>query len=137
MAGHGEKRSRKQEAAILALLSQPSLAHAAQAAGIGERTLRRWLKDPAFQMALQEAKQALVSQALARLQAGLNEAVSVLRVAMLRADVPWPSRIQAARIWLEAAVYGTELEDMAGKVQELLLWRQEQRRETSNGVFSH
>jgi hypothetical protein len=48
MKGHGEKLSRKQEHTIAALLTAPSVAEAAQSAGVGEPTLYRWLKEPAF-----------------------------------------------------------------------------------------
>ena len=44
MRGHGEKLSRKQEALISALLLAPTLAEAAQAAGIHEATAWRWLR---------------------------------------------------------------------------------------------
>ena len=39
MSGHGEKRSRKQDAAIVALLSEPTIAGAATRAGVSEPTL--------------------------------------------------------------------------------------------------
>ena len=39
MSGHGEKLTRKQEAAIAALLLQPTITAAAAAVGIGEATL--------------------------------------------------------------------------------------------------
>jgi transposase-like protein len=48
MAGHGEKLGRKQEEAIAALLSQRNIEEAARAAGVGTRTLIRWLKLPEF-----------------------------------------------------------------------------------------
>ena len=40
--------SRKQDAAIGALLSRPTISAAAESVGIGEATLRRWLKAPGF-----------------------------------------------------------------------------------------
>jgi hypothetical protein len=49
MAGHGEKFGRKKEDAIVALLSQRNVEDAARAAGIGARTLLRWLQTPEFQ----------------------------------------------------------------------------------------
>ena len=38
--GHGEKLSRKQEQAVVALLTMPTIRKAAEKAGVGERTLR-------------------------------------------------------------------------------------------------
>ena len=45
IVGHGAKIARKREDAIAALLTQPTVAAAAGVAGIGEKTLRRWLQD--------------------------------------------------------------------------------------------
>ena len=49
--GHGEKLTRKQEQAVAALLEQPTVLRAATVAGVSERTLRLWLKDPGFKAA--------------------------------------------------------------------------------------
>src|SRR5688572_27719597 len=42
MNGHGERLSRKQEQAVVALLEQPTLGQAAAAVGVNEKTLRSW-----------------------------------------------------------------------------------------------
>jgi len=44
--GHGSKFGRKKEDAIAALLTQRNVEEAARVAGIGTRTLIRWLKIP-------------------------------------------------------------------------------------------
>ena len=51
MTGHGEKLTRKQEQAIACLLAEATLTAAASHCGIGEATLRRWLRDPQFEAA--------------------------------------------------------------------------------------
>src|SRR5260370_41508656 len=56
MAGHGEKFGRKKEDAIAALLSQPSVEQAARVAGVGTRTLVRWLQVPEFKAAYHKAR---------------------------------------------------------------------------------
>ena len=43
MTGHGEKLNRKQEQAVVALLTEPTIAKAAEAIGVGEKSLRRWM----------------------------------------------------------------------------------------------
>jgi hypothetical protein len=48
MKGHGEKRSRKEEAAISAPLTESGIAAAAKKADVSESTLRRWLRDRDF-----------------------------------------------------------------------------------------
>lgn len=56
MKGHGEKLSRKQEAAVAALLTESTLCRAAERARVGEVTLWRWLKEPGFKAAYREAR---------------------------------------------------------------------------------
>lgn len=51
MKGHGQKFSRKQEALIAALLTEPTHAAAAAKAGISPSTLYRWMKMSAFRAA--------------------------------------------------------------------------------------
>ncbi len=58
MTGHGQKFGRKKEEAIAALLSQRNLEEAARVAGVGTKTLLRWLEIPEFQAAYREARRA-------------------------------------------------------------------------------
>jgi hypothetical protein len=48
MTGHGAKFGRKMERAISALLTRPNIEDAARVAGLGEKTLRRWMREPHF-----------------------------------------------------------------------------------------
>ena len=59
MAVRGSTLGRKQEDAIAALLTQRNVEEAARAAGIGVRTLLRWLKLPEFQSAYHAAAELL------------------------------------------------------------------------------
>lgn len=54
MTGHGTKFGRKQEEAILALLTQKNTEEAARAIGVGPKTLFRWQQIPEFQAALRK-----------------------------------------------------------------------------------
>ena len=67
MSGSRNKLGRKQEAAILALLTSRTVEDAAGAVGISARTMYRWLKEPAFDAAYRKAKRTEFSQAIARL----------------------------------------------------------------------
>jgi transposase-like protein len=78
MAGHGEKFGRKKEEAIAALLSQRNIEEAARTAGIGARTLLRWLKEPEFDKAYREARRDAFRQSISRLQHASGAAVSTL-----------------------------------------------------------
>jgi hypothetical protein len=72
------KLNRKQESAIAALLTAPTHAAAAAAAGVGEATLYRWLKLPEFRWAFRNARRRLVDDAVVRLQAATGRAVDAL-----------------------------------------------------------
>src|SRR5712691_2730816 len=73
------KLSRKQELAMSALLTCPTLLAAAQQCGLAEVTLHRWLKDATFQQAYREARRAVVTQAIAQVQRATSWAVPSIR----------------------------------------------------------
>jgi len=119
MSGHGQKLSRKEEAAISALLTQGTLAGAASVAGIGEATLRRWLQRDDFQSAYRRARREAVSQAVAHLQRVSGEAVETLRVIMNDDQKPSSARVTAARVILEMSIKAVELEDLEVRITAL------------------
>lgn len=119
MKGHGEKLSRKEELAIAALLSAPTLAEAAHTAGISEPTLWRWLQREEFQTAYRAARREAVSQAVAHLQHVCGEAVETLRGVMTNDEAPASARVSAAKTVLELSLKATELEDLAARVAAL------------------
>src|SRR5215475_12667543 len=119
MAGHGENLSHKQEQTIAALLTAPNLADAAHHAGIGGRTLLRWLKETAFQAAYREARRAVVQHAIVQVQHATGEAVETLRSVMQAADAPASAKVSAAKTILETAVKAVELEDLEARIATL------------------
>jgi FAD/FMN-containing dehydrogenase len=112
MSGHGQKLRRKEETAISALLTQGTLAEAAQVAGIGEATLRRWLQRDDFQAAYRRARREAVSQAVAHLQKASGAAVDTLRGIMQDPHKLASARVTAARVILEIAIKAVELENL-------------------------
>jgi len=62
LKGHGEKLSRKQEQAIAALLTCPTIEQAAKAAGVGETTLWRWLQDSDKEIIISEELAAALEE---------------------------------------------------------------------------
>ena len=72
------KQKRLEDAALAALLSQPTLAQAAQQAGISESTMLRWLADPAFKARYREARRQVVELAVTNLQQSTADAVDTL-----------------------------------------------------------
>jgi len=117
--GHGQKLGRKQEAAIAALLSQRTVEDAARVAGIGARTLFRWLELREFREAYLQARRQAFGQASARLQQATGAAVSVLLTLMLDANAPAASRVRAAHSVLELAAKALELEDIELRLRHL------------------
>ena len=119
MAGHGTKLGRKQEDAIAGLLSQRNVDEAARAAGVGARTLWRWMRDPEFQTAYRKAQRAAFGQSLARLQQASSAAVAVVLKLMLEATTPASTRLRAADIVLARSAKAIELEDVEARLAEL------------------
>jgi hypothetical protein len=101
-SGHGQKRSRRRELTIAALIAHPTVKAAAKAAGIAEITLHRWLKEPGFAADYQAARARVLETAAEQLRAGTLAAVDVLREIAANKRAPSSSRVQAARSFLEA-----------------------------------
>jgi len=113
-AGEGGKLGRKQEAAIAGLLAHSTLAEAAAAAGIAERTLKNWLQLPEFQKAYAVARQDLLSRTVGRLLATCEKAVATLE-RNLSAGKPG-EQTRAAVAVLTLAVRGVETLELAERL---------------------
>jgi hypothetical protein len=109
--GHGEKLSRKQEQAIVALLQHATIRAAAAAVPVNERTLRAWMRDPAFAAAYAQARRELLDVAVGRIQAATGTAVDTL-VAVAKDGARDGDRVRAAVALLDHAVRGVELADV-------------------------
>ena len=119
MAGHGEKLGRKQEDAIAALLTQRNIEEAARAAGVGTRTLIRWLKLPNFGKEYRKARREAVHQSVARMQQATGAAASVVLKLMTDPNVPAAVKLRAAECVFDRAFKGVELEDIEERVSAL------------------
>src|SRR6266849_5227323 len=119
MARSGVKFGRKTEDAIAALLSQRNVDEAARTAGIGTRTLLRWMKDPEFDAAFRKARRAAFGQTTARLQQGSSAAATILMKLMLDANTPASTRVRAAEIIVSHAAKAIEIEDIEARLSEL------------------
>jgi hypothetical protein len=119
MAGHGDKFGRKKEEAIAALLTQRNIQEAARTAGIGTRTLMRWLQVPEFQKAYRQARRDAYSQAVARLQQGTSAAATILLKTMVDPGTPASVRVRAAEAIFNHAFKAIEIEDIEARVSEL------------------
>jgi len=119
MAARGSILGRKQEEAIAALLTQGNVDEAARAAGIGVRTLLRWLKLPEFQTAYRQARRDAFGQAIARLQQGTSAAATTLLKVMIDPSAPASVRVRAADSIFNHAAKAIEIEDIEARVAAL------------------
>lgn len=115
----------KQTKALAALLTQPTKEKAAQAAGIGLTTLKRYLDDPAFKGEYQKAVAGLIEDAASQAKQSLSPALSCLQDIVEDDHETATARIQAARSLLEYGLRLTEIADIMRQLQELEQWRLE------------
>ena len=113
----GGKRPRREEAAIAALLAEPTIAAAARRAGVSESTLLRWLREPEFGSEYRAARRLVVESAIGRLQQTATEAVDAL-ARNLQCGIP-AVEVGAAKAVLDQAIRGVELLDLAERVAAL------------------
>jgi hypothetical protein len=102
--------------AVSSLLTEGSIRKAAEAAGVKERTLYHWLKQPMFADEYRDARREAVKQATARLQQASSAAVTVLCQLMVRDTVNPAVRRAAARDILDLAFRAIELEDLEARL---------------------
>ena len=107
----------KQQKAIEALLSEPSIRKAASAAGLGEKSIRRWLRLPEFSQAYKEARQRVFADALADLRGATQDAVAALRGAIR--EETGALRIKAATTVLELSIRSAETLELEARLERL------------------
>ena len=118
MKGHGEKRSRKTEQFIAALLTESTVEAAARKAGIGDVTAWRWMNDRAFADQYREARREAMRHTTARLQGASLESVDALRE-IQRSGESESARVSAARTILEQALKAADPEDVQQRLDAL------------------
>ena len=111
--------TRKQESAVSALIAHPTMKEAAQAAGVGETTLWRWLQLPEFERAYRQVRRETVKHAIVKLQSAAGQAVDVLTEIMNDQSTAVFARLAAAKAVLEISVKAVELEDLASRIASL------------------
>jgi transposase-like protein len=119
MKGHGAKFARKQEEAILALLTQRNIDEAAKAVGIAPNTLLKWMKQPEFDAAYRDARRAAYRQAVARLQQGTSAAATTLLRMLVDPATPASVKVRAAEAIFNHAAKAIEIEDIEVRVKDL------------------
>lgn len=98
----------KQRRAIGGLLTARTVQEAALVAGVGERTLYRWLEDAAFRQELRQAEGNMIHDAGRRLLSGQDQALDALEDLITRASKDADRRLAAAT-WLDYCLRYREL----------------------------
>lgn len=116
---NGGKLSRKAEQAIAALLANPTIAEAATACGVSERSLWRWLQNPDFQRRFKEAQAAAFDDAVRELQAASIVAARTLREVAEDKEASASARVAAALGIFTQTYKGREQGDLLQRVERL------------------
>ena len=109
----------RQQKALAALLTSPSRAAAAEAAGITTRTLQNYLSDSEFQAAYRDAFGNMVEDATRQAQQAISPALSALLEVVKDGEEDAQARISAARAILSHGIKLTETTDILNRLQEL------------------
>ena len=109
----------RQGRAVEALLREPTATRAAAAAGVNERTLRRWSATPAFRSALLRARRDAFGQAVGLTQRYAPVAVATLVKVMQDPAAAPSAKVTAAAVLLRFGRDGVELDDLAARLDDL------------------
>jgi hypothetical protein len=109
----------RQELAVRALLTAPTQEAAAKAAGISTVTLWRFMKQPEFRDAFQEARREVVGQTVARLQRSSLEAVNTLNAISVNESAAPTARVSAAKAILDMSFKAVEIDDLSARIEAL------------------
>lgn len=110
----------RKEKALRALLTTSTLGAAALQAGIGERTLYRYLhNDDEFKGRYEAEKNKLVDGAADMLKQNLAQAIVTLRQVVDDTAAPPAVRVQASRSILEYGLRMVETQDILQRLQAL------------------
>ncbi len=105
------------EKALAALMVTRNVREASELSGLGERTLFRYLADPAFKTEYRAARRAAVEQTFTAMQAATSDAVETL-IRNLHCEQP-AVEVRAAAVILDTAIRGLELLDFADRLERL------------------
>ncbi len=107
-----------QERAIEALFASRSIAAAARKAGVGESSLRRWLRqDDNFQNKLRRIREEALSHAALQLQQGVSSAVGTLYDLIQRDKRIEPGRASLIRAAVDFGFRSSVYNDVIERLQ--------------------
>jgi hypothetical protein len=113
------KVTASQYRAIAALLSAKSVTEAAGLAGVGERTLRRWLTQHHFITALRQAEGAMLDSVTRRLLAMQSDALDAVQGILENHEIDENTRLRAAMGILGHVLKLRETRDIEERISAL------------------
>jgi arginine/lysine/ornithine decarboxylase len=117
-AGHGEKKPRKLDAFVVAMLAHPTVEAAAASVGIAASTAYRWLQHADVIQRLAEARRDVMKAVMSRLQQAAAGSVDCL-CQVQREGESESARVSAARTILEQALRAVELQEVQERIEKL------------------
>ena len=113
----GEKVSR--EAAVAALIAQPTIKGAAEECGISEKTLHAWLKEPDFASKVRAAQAEITRATMGRVLSTVGTAIDTLAEVMAYKGAGPGPRVASAKALLEHSLKVYELEAVQQRLDEM------------------
>ena len=108
----------RQQSALPVIAVSRTIAQASRDSGVAERTLRRWLSDPAFREELDRIRMESYDLARKQLQAAMPRALSVIFETAEMASDP-ALRLRAARYLVACNDRLHELETLRNEIKDL------------------
>jgi hypothetical protein len=109
----------KQQDAIVALITEPTLAKASAVCGVPGRTMYNWLEDELFAEAYRQARRQAFTQAVAMAQRYAPVAINGLVRVIADPAAPYTAKVAACIGILRFSRDSMELDDLAARVQKL------------------
>jgi hypothetical protein len=100
--------SQAQERTIAALLVSPTFLKAAKKARVTTRSIRRWMKEPAFVAAYESARGKVVEAAIVLIQSAAADALRAMRRVCNDQDRVFGEQFQASTLILQSSLKGIE-----------------------------
>jgi phage terminase small subunit len=111
--------SPRQRRFIAAMMTLRTVAEAAQAVGVSERTGYKYLSDPQVRRALSQALDNVLSQVTHRVVSNMSGALDTLEAIHTDEDAPTGARVSAARAILDSGPRLREFSELCERIAEL------------------
>ena len=109
----------QQEQCVIALLNEPTVAAAAKSVGVTDRTVYRWMDEPAFSRVYRKARRQGFSQAIGMAQKYAPHAVQCLMKLIADPACPHAVKATSSGMLLKFSRESIELDDLVERVEAI------------------